>query len=900
MIYIGLCKKILSIGIFAITISFVISIADNHIHKKQTLASQTFAGRYAEEALSPAEMPKMVSSHPRLLLRNTPWNRGPNVMALRLSAQEEPLNSYLKKDPWNPKPGLEWAFRYLLTRDEKLVAPIVEIMKKQEGYWPGYLTNLALLYDWVYNSPSFSIQDKKIVEDKMVGWAENAIGYGERYSDMWSHFGYRPPVDIAAAGLALHGHREEAKKYIAMGGGYIKKNMFPGWKLNDGAWQGGWVYYGDVSNLFRFVAIWSSATEEDLYDKIGKEQSNWLRDHLYYMISTVYPDGTPFDSSGFSYSPYRPGDVFPILSLTRGLNDKDGMIALRKMGLDSTQWWAGIDQFMYYTPQMRKLTLNKESLPLAKCWGKEGVGYVQMRSGWKKDDTIIEFKCGDYFWSHQFQNQNSFTIYRKGRLAIQSGLYDAYFGNHMQFYYRPTVGSNSILVIQPDEVSWIPPGVAKENKIPNRNGYISEWGGQRVCYLLPEYGSAENCFTFNKYLYRKDHEHNFETGDIKAFEATDRYSYVFGDATKAYNNPTFTYPGNKPKLDLFTRQLVFIDKKYLVIFDRVNSLNHEYEKKWLLHSIGEPRFIGNPIQVEYAGHQEIYNGGLVRIDNQEGTLYCQTLFSEDYLIKKVGGSARVTAAKMDSGNKGNAVLETSVKGKYQRVSPTIASDTARKEDWTIEFIDAQTFKIRGTITEDDGNGSLKDEAFISNSQSIFILKENWKGTPERGDKFYFSVTSPSHRFWVNGKNQPPTVKTLYNIIKDGSHIDPGSWRIEVFPKKKEKFDTFLHLLYPCDRDTPNPPLAEGVVTSDNMMKGVSVDNWMVFFGNKGIINQKTEYVIRNKGETINLLLDMKPEKPYMINIQGSSGSKKQKIIASKEGTIFFTSSGLCRVEITPL
>ena len=111
---------------------------------------------------------------------------------------------------------------------------------------------------------------------------------------------------------------------------------------------------------------------------------------------------------------------------------------------------------------------------------------------------------------------------------------------------------------------------------------------------------------------------------------------------------------------------------------------------------------------------------------------------------------------------------------------------------------------------------------------------------------------------------------------------------------------FLHLLYPCDRDTPNPPLAEGVVTSDNMMKGVSVDNWMVFFGNKGIINQKTEYVIRNKGETINLLLDMKPEKPYMINIQGSSGSKKQKIIASKEGTIFFTSSGLCRVEITPL
>ena len=867
---------------------------------EKNLAAQKFSKTYEEEKLSDAEIPQIISSHPRLLIRNTPWNRGPNLLSLRMWVQEEPLKSYLKENPWNPNPGLEWAFRYLLRPDERLVPPIIQEMKKQEGYWPGYLTNLALLYDWVYNSPSFSIQDKKIVEDKMIAWAKEAIRHGENYSDMWSHFGYRPPVDIAAAGLALYGHREEARKYIAMAGGYIKKNMLPGWTLNDGAWQGGWIYYGDCANLFRFIALWSSATEEDLYEKIEKGQNDWLRNHLYYLSDTVYPDGTPFDTCGFSYSPYRPSDIFVILSLTYALKDIEGIMALRKMGMDSIQYWAGIDQFLYYTPPMRKLPLSKENRPLSKLWGRNGVGYVQMRSGWGKDDTIIEFKCGDYFWSHQFQNQNSFTIYKKGRLVIQSGVYDAYFGNHMQFYYRPTISSNSILVVQPGEVSWIPPGAAKESKIPNKNGYISEFGGQRICYLLPEYGSAETCFTFDKYIYRKNNQHHFETGDIKAFEVTDRYSYVFGDATMAYNNPIFSYPGNSPKIDLFTRQLVFIDKKYLVIFDRVNSLNPGYEKRWLLHSIGEPRFEEKPVEVEYPWHREIHKAGLVRIDNKEGTLFCQTLFPEDYLIEKVGGSATVTSAKPDAGNKGSMSLKTTIQGKYERVSPTIALDSAQKEDWIIEFTDSDQFRIKGSITGEDGIGSLKGEMFISKSQSIFIPEGNWGGVPQKGDKLYFSVTSPSHRFWVNGKNQFPSLNHLIQILKNGSHIDPGNWRIEVFPKRKQNFDTFLNLLYPCDRGKAIAPLVEGFMTSDNLMKGISIENWIIFFGNKGTINQTTEYAIRNKGETTNLLLDMKPEKSYIINIQSSSGSNKQKMIASKEGTLFFIAPGPCRIEVTPL
>ena len=865
-----------------------------------------FSDTYAELALAKNEIPTVVQSHPRLFIRQSPWKSGPNVEDLRKWSKIEPLKSYLKRRPWNPKPGIEWAFRYLVTGDEKLVPPIVNRMKSEKGYyWPGWLATLAIEYDWLYNSRSFSDEDKRVVEDKMVAWANSAVKYGEKYHDMWSHFGYRPVTDLAAAGLALYGHRPEAEKFIAMAGGYMEKVSFPGWRLNDGAWQGGWCYYGQgAAGLFGLVAMWSSATDQDLYGLIEGKQGDWLRKHLDYLVSTVYPDGTPMETTGFSYSPYRPGVLNTILKLTRAYNDPNGIDCLKKAGLDKVPWWAGIGQFIYYTPEMRRKTKGRTDIPLTQIWGKKGVGYVQMRSGWGKGDTIIDFKCGDYFWSHQFQNQGSFTIYRKGKLAIQSGVYDAYWGDHMQFYYRPTIGSNSMLVIQPGEASWIPPNVAKRYGIPNKNGYFKEWGGQRICYMIPKYGSAETCFTFDKYLYRKDHEHHFETGDIKAYEVTDRYSYVYGNTTAAYNNPHFSYPGNKPKLDLFTREMVFLDKKYIVVFDRVNALDPDYQKRWLLHSIGEPQINSSALKTEKNGHIETYGAGLVRIDNEEGTLFCQTMFPKDYYVRKVGGCATVTEAKPDPTNKGDAILSTRIHGKYERLSNTIASDRAKQEQWVIEFIDDTHFKATGSSTGEDGIGAYKGKKsapFISKSQSLFIPAQNWKGKPQKGDTFYFSVASPSYRFWVSGKNHAPIVKKVYQILKDGSRVDPGNWRIEVFPRKPRKFDTFLHLLYPCDRDKAAPPGAKGIITLRKIMKGIRIDNWLVLFGYKGRVDEKVEYLIKNERKTANLLLDMVPEKPYMINIIGGSfESRKQRIVASKEGTLFFTTPGKCRVEITPL
>ena len=51
-----------------------------------------------------------------------------------------------------------------------------------------------------------------------------------------------------------------------------------------------------------------------------------------------------------------------------------------------------------------------------------GGGWVAMRSGWDRGDTVVLFDAGQPFWrARQHFDAGQFQIYRKQRLAIDSG-----------------------------------------------------------------------------------------------------------------------------------------------------------------------------------------------------------------------------------------------------------------------------------------------------------------------------------------------------------------------------------------------------------------------------------------------------------------------------------------------
>ncbi len=178
---------------------------------------------------------------------------------------------------------------------------------------------------------------------------------------------------------------------------------------------------------------------------------------------------------------------------------------------------------------------------------------------------------------------------------------------------------------------------------------------------------GQTCFTFDEYLRRKVEESDigtgpFETGDIVAFEngAEEGYVYVQGDATMAYNNPRYSYTyrnsktgesrTNKPKIDLFTRSMVYFpNSDNLIVFDRVQSLDPTWRKAWLSHFQGKPEIVGGKLlHAEVPGHIEEFSGDVIEMTwadgvlkppdpNDPGRLFIRTFLPEKHTIRRVGG-----------------------------------------------------------------------------------------------------------------------------------------------------------------------------------------------------------------------------------------------------------------------
>jgi heparin/heparan-sulfate lyase len=357
--------------------------------------------------------------------------------------------------------------------------------------------------------------------------------------------------------------------------------------------------------------------------------------------------------------------------------------------------------FLLYDERIdREKPAFPDAMPGAKLWGREGAGFVQFRSkGWAQDATIVEFKCGDHVWSHTHNaNQNSFTIFHKGRLAIQTGNYsdNAYFGNHTRYYYARTVSCNGMLIIDPAEFSCSER--MGEVKGEDAEGCYPEHGGQRLIR-----GSC-NTFTFPEYLARKTADpselrggkaqQHWETGDITAFDHAPDYawSYVCGDATQAYNNPKRTYGlttgrKNRPKIDLFTRSMVFLDGKDLLVFDRVNALDPSFRKAWLLHSQAKPDVSGKLIKAEVPDHIEDFDGETTIVtwgdsrlpppdskDSQKGRLWVRTYLPEEHVIRRIGGPGYefwAGGTNHPPGKRGADFVDTPDDGNWRvEVSPT--------------------------------------------------------------------------------------------------------------------------------------------------------------------------------------------------------------------------------------
>lgn len=160
----------------------------------------------------------------------------------------------------------------------------------------------------------------------------------------------------------------------------------------------------------------------------------------------------------------------------------------------------------------------------------EDVGWVSFHSalGDPANDIHITFKSSPYgSYSHSHADQNSFILNAYGEgLAINSANREFHRSPHHVQWTRQTRSKNALLI---------------------------DGRGQR-----PQDKKA--------------------TGKITRFETGDRYAWTTGDATVAYQTEQ-----PKGRVKRVTRDLVFVDQRYLVTRDRV-ELADAAPLSWLLHA----------------------------------------------------------------------------------------------------------------------------------------------------------------------------------------------------------------------------------------------------------------------------------------------------------------------------
>ena len=222
-----------------------------------------------------------------------------------------------------------------------------------------------------------------------------------------------------------------------------------------------------------------------------------------------------------------------------------------------------------------------ELLGTARHFG--NMGQIFMRSGSGPDDTYALFTVNGILRQHKHFDNNNFTIFKKGFLALDTGTRPEP-GQHLFQYYCRTVAHNCILIYMPEEKLtryWGSRAPGEEDTGPvNDGGQISQLGSEVV-----------------------------------AFETNPHFTYLAGDATSCYSHE---------KCRLVLRQFVFIPPDHFVIFDRVTSTDPEYKKTWLLHTAREPEV----------------DGMMFRAEQEEGRVMCRTMLPADAILTKIGGQGK--------------------------------------------------------------------------------------------------------------------------------------------------------------------------------------------------------------------------------------------------------------------
>jgi len=471
----------------------------------------------------------------------------------------------------------------------------------------GSVFAMGALYDWLYADLDADLKHRaRLGILNVAGLLDTRWGFFRHRGHVGGHATcWANPYALVGL-LAIRHDIEREKpdvqtKYFDLLGKVvrnIRKGIEPvhAWICKDGGHHMGWDYGTCYTTMLPYM-VWEFATDEKSLI------ADWQNQHAYWYLyglrhmarATCRGDSKllrktygEYPTSGDCYGTwFGASGKFNVLVSAFMHDNAHAKWLFNRMNVPSTGEVAYMEMlYKHFAPTAGQ---PPDKLPLARCF--RNAGFTVMRDSWDFDrNTLAVFKSTPFYSrNHHHKDQNSFTVYYKCPLAIDSGGYNMcgeYGSSHWYNYYTRSIAHNTILVYDP-----------AENFGTCRWGKRSNDGGQaygREPGLVKDLRPGGQC----------------ALDGIQRYEHRPDYTYTLGDATKAYS---------AHKMALFLRHFVYLrrhsgDHPVMVVYDRVVSKKASLKKTYLLHSIAKPTVNGRVFSVE--GSDGLDPGNRARLTNE--------------------------------------------------------------------------------------------------------------------------------------------------------------------------------------------------------------------------------------------------------------------------------------------
>ncbi len=475
----------------------------------------------------------------------------------------------------------------------KAYLPSINKLSGYEGNSWAYeaVFGAALVYDWCY--PLLSNEDKTVLamELKRVCCLGEYCPFTKVKKEyLTGHYCEMAPTVFLAMGLAIHDedptifdteYKEQVDSFAP------SRNLL----YKSGAFHQGSQYL--------HVRYGNEILQAFILDKVGlnpyssENSAVTFRDIYAQIPQKTDMDGMP---EGDCHNHIDMGDLYQqFIPLAASLS-KDGFLqSYAKLKLNRLEVLSA-RAFIYYNPTIPSKPFDY--LGLTRFFPSPS-GIMIARTKWDLDRKdynsnamVVLMNMREYnARNHVHLDDGNFSIYYKGHLAIDAGIYQGKeeengWGkeDYINYYIR-TVAHNSLLILDPNEPTPLE-GWNKKTK--------SRDGGQ--------FSFSNKAWSTSQQMIAGGKNAQIMANEIAEGVMPD-YSYLKGDMTPCYNVPknVAIYPA---KVDTVRRSFVFLNLKNetipgaLIVMDKVVSTNASFKKSWLLHAQNEPTIKNGKIIVE--------------------------------------------------------------------------------------------------------------------------------------------------------------------------------------------------------------------------------------------------------------------------------------------------------------